>query len=63
MPKAIPISDGQRDLIQTLATAAGKTLQQICEAYKVASLKELTHGQARSGDRPPPQPAKEPVNA
>lgn len=43
-----PISDSQRDLIQTMAPAAGKTVQGICEAYKVASLKELTETQAAS---------------
>jgi hypothetical protein len=43
-----PITDQQRDLIQTLASAAGKTVQGICEAYKVASLKELTHGQGEA---------------
>ena len=41
-----PIEDGQRDLIQQLAPGAGKTLQGICEAYRVNSLKELTHAQA-----------------
>ncbi len=44
-PPAKPITDDQRDLIQTLASAAGKTVQAICEAYKVDSLKELTEGQ------------------
>jgi hypothetical protein len=34
--------DEQRDLIQQLAPGAGKTLQGICEAYRVASLKDLT---------------------
>jgi hypothetical protein len=41
-----PIEDGQRDLIQQLAPGAGKTLQGICEAYRVQSLKELTYSQA-----------------
>ena len=40
-----PIADDQRDLIQQLAPGAGQTLQGICEAYRVASLKELTHAQ------------------
>jgi len=40
------ITDEQRDLIQQLAPGAGKTLQQICEAYRVGSLKELTYAQA-----------------
>jgi hypothetical protein len=39
------IADQERDLIQALAPAAGKTLQEICDAYKVASLKELTAAQ------------------
>lgn len=41
-----PISDSQRDLIQVIAPAAGKTLQGICEAYKIVSLTELTEAQA-----------------
>ena len=41
-----PITDSQRDLIATLAPAAGKTLQEICEAYRIESLKELTKSQA-----------------
>ena len=40
------ITDAQRDLIATLAPAAGKTLQEICEAYRVGSLKDLTEAQA-----------------
>jgi hypothetical protein len=40
------ITDAQRDLIATLAPATGKTLQEICEAYRVGSLKELTEAQA-----------------
>ncbi len=57
-----PITDQQRDLIQTLASAAGKSLQTICEAYRVGSLKELT---ASQGDAVIArlQPNKEPVNA
>lgn len=43
---AKPITDEQRDLIQTLAPGAGKTVQGICEAYKVASLTKLTEAQA-----------------
>jgi hypothetical protein len=39
------IRDQERDLIATLAPSAGKTVQEICEAYKVASLKELTAAQ------------------
>jgi hypothetical protein len=48
-PKADPvamITDDQRDLIQTMAPAAGKTVQGICEAYKIKALTELTYGQA-----------------
>lgn len=50
-PRADPvpvekISDDQRDLIQTLAPAAGKTIQGICEAFKVASLADLSAKQA-----------------
>lgn len=45
-PANPPITDQQRDLIQQLAPGAGKTLQGICEAYRVGSLKELTHAQA-----------------
>lgn len=44
-PRATPISDEQRDMIQTLAPGAGKTLQGICEAYKVGSLAELSEAQ------------------
>jgi len=43
---AKPIADAQRDLIQTLAPGAGKTVQGICEAYRVQSLTELTESQA-----------------
>ncbi len=41
-----PITDAQRDLIATLVPAAGKTLQDICQAYRVQSLKDLTGAQA-----------------
>lgn len=41
-----PITDEQRGLIQQLAPGAGKTLQGICEAYRVGSIKDLTHSQA-----------------
>lgn len=41
-----PIADEQRDLIQHLAPGAGKSLQEICEAYRVGSLRELTFAQA-----------------
>lgn len=45
-PKVAAATDEQRDLIAALAPSAGKTLQQICEAYKVGSLKDLTLAQA-----------------
>jgi hypothetical protein len=46
--RPVQIDDSQRDLIQQLATAAGKPLQRICEAYKVASLKDLTRTQGEA---------------
>lgn len=57
-----PITDQQRDMIQTLASAAGKSLQTICEAYRVDSLKALTASQADAVIARL-QPKKEPVNA
>lgn len=51
-------TDEQRDLIATLAPNAGKSLQDICEAYRVGSLKELTFAQAEAVLRRL-QPAKE----
>lgn len=50
-PRADPtpvatIRDDQFALIQTLATAVGKSLQDICSAYKVQSIAELTEPQA-----------------
>jgi hypothetical protein len=45
-PAVVQATDEQRDLIQQIAPAAGKTLQDICEAYKIESLKELTFAQA-----------------
>jgi hypothetical protein len=48
-PKGDPvamITDDQRDLIQTMAPGAGKTVQGICEAYKVRSLTDLTYARA-----------------
>lgn len=41
-----PLTNDQRDVIQTLAPAAGRTTQQICELYEIKSLKELTAGKA-----------------
>lgn len=55
-----PIADEQRELIQTLASAKGKSLQAICEAYRVQSLKELTGVQAEAVIRRL-APAKEPA--
>jgi hypothetical protein len=40
------ITDDQRDIIQTLAPAAGKTTQEICQAYRITALTELTEAQA-----------------
>lgn len=58
---ASTITDEQRDIIQTIAPAAGKTVQGICEAYKVTSLNKLTEAQAvKLIDRLQEQ-AKEPV--
>lgn len=58
-----PISDEQRDMIQVLAPNAGKTLQGICEAYRIQSLAELTSAQAvKLIDRLRSE-AKEPVHA
>lgn len=44
-PPAKPIPDAMRDEIAALAPGAGKTLQEICDAYKIQSLKELTQEQ------------------
>lgn len=56
-------TDEQRDLIQQLAPGAGKTLQDICEAYKVASLRELTLAQADKLIERLRATKKEPANA
>lgn len=40
------VTDDQRDLIQTLAPAAGRSVQDICAAYQVPSLMKLTYSQA-----------------
>ncbi len=49
-PKAdatpVAATDAQRDIIQQIASAVGKPLEDICAAYKVASLKGLTAKQA-----------------
>jgi hypothetical protein len=57
------IQDGQRDLIQTLAPAASKTVQGICEAYKIPALTGLTEAQAAKLIERLQSEAKEPVNA
>jgi hypothetical protein len=58
-----PITDDQRDIIQTLAPAAGKTIQGICAAYRVPALTSLTEAQAvKLIDRLQSE-AKEPANA
>jgi hypothetical protein len=64
-PKAdvTPITDEQHDLIGTLAPAAGKTVQGICEAYKVGSLKELTQEQGKATIRKLKSLTKEPTHA
>lgn len=56
-----PITDAQRDLIATLAPAAGKSLQEICDAYKVDSIKELTAKQAEGTIKRLHVTAREPV--
>lgn len=61
-----PITDVQRDRIQALAPGAGKTVQGICDAYRVLSLKDLTHSQAEKlieRLRNDAAKAKEPANA
>lgn len=45
---AKPITGEQRDIIQTLAPGAGKTVQGICESYKVAALTDLTEAQGKA---------------
>jgi hypothetical protein len=62
-PVADRIADSDRDLIQTLAPAAGKTVQGICEAYKVGSLKDLTAKQGATIITKLREITKEPVNA
>lgn len=58
------ITDDQRDLIQTLAPAAGRTVQDICAAYKVAALTKLTGSQAEKLiARLQAEGKKEPVDA
>lgn len=57
------ISGEQRDLIQTLAPAAGKTTQGICEAYRVASLADLRASQAEAIINRLRSEQKEPANA
>ena len=58
-----PITDDQRDLIQTLAPGAGKTTQDICAAYKIPDLTRLTEAQAVKLIEKLRATAKESVNA
>jgi hypothetical protein len=61
-----PITDAQRDIIQQIAPGAGKSLQEICDSYKIGSLKELTSAQANTliaRLRSLIPAAKEPANA
>jgi hypothetical protein len=58
-----PVTDEQRDLIQQLAPAAGKTVQGICEAYRIQSLKDLTFAQADNIIQRLRTDAKQPENA
>lgn len=61
-----PITDEQRDTIQALAPTAGKSLQEICAAYRVDSLKALTEAQAVKlieRLKTPAEAAKEPAHA
>jgi hypothetical protein len=61
--RPVPADDSQRDLIAQLAPTVGKSVQSICEAYRIQSLKELTYTQAESVIARLRAPAKEPVNA
>lgn len=61
--KSAPITDDQRDLIQTLAPNAGKSTQDICAAYKVPDLTKLTAHQAENIIARLQASAKEPANA
>lgn len=56
-------TDDQRDLIQTLAPAAGKTTQDICAAYKIPALTGLTEAQATKLIAKLQADAKAPANA
>jgi len=60
-----PISDAQRDMIATIASAVGKPLDAICAAYKVESLKGLTGTQAEATIKrlQSMTPKQEPVDA
>ena len=53
------ITDAQRDMIATLAPAAGKTIGQICGAYNVEQLTDLTSKQAENVIARLKQPAKQ----
>ena len=61
---AVAITGEQRDIIQTLAPGAGKTVQGICNAYKIGALTELTATQAvKLIERLQAEAKQEPVNA
>lgn len=63
-PVEQPVSDADRDTIQTLAEAVGKPVQDICAAYNVPSLKGLTAKQAQAAiNRLQSLKPKEPANA
>jgi hypothetical protein len=61
--RPVPIEDSQRDLIQQLAPGAGKSLQEICDSYKIGSLKDLTYAQADNLIARLRSLTKEPANA
>jgi hypothetical protein len=61
----VVITDAQRDMIQQIAAAVGKPLEDICKAYKVPSLKALNQSQAEATIKRLQSlaPAKETVDA
>jgi hypothetical protein len=61
--RPVPIEDSQRDLIQQLAPGAGKSLKEICDSYKIGSLKDLTYAQADNLIARLRSLTKEPANA
>jgi hypothetical protein len=60
-----PITEDQRDIIQTLGPAVGKSTQDICAAYKIPALTSLTEAQAAKliARLQAEAPAKEAVDA